>query len=219
MKISINDLKKNFIQGDNKISVLNDINLKIENGEIIALLGKSGSGKSTLLSLLAGLEKPDAGKIFYDDVDITSMTENNLCDWRAKNLGFVFQQFNLIPHLTALENILLPLEINGKKDYEKALAWIKNVDLNERANHYPSMLSGGEQQRVAIARALVSAPPVILADEPTGNLDQETGKDIIKILFNIVRENKTTMVFVTHDEELATKADRIIRIMGGKCHS
>ena len=218
MKISIKNLNKNFIQGKKIIKVLDDISLDIGNGEIIALLGKSGSGKSTLLSLLAGLERPDSGTILFDQIDLADLSEEALCDFRAKNLGIVFQQFNLIPHLTALENVLLPLEINGENDKKKALEWLSLVELEDRVGHFPSMLSGGEQQRVAIARALVFGPPVLLADEPTGNLDSETGKKIIDILFNIVRKQKATMILVTHDEELALKADRVIRLNGGKCH-
>lgn len=133
-------------------------------------------------------------------------------------MGIVFQQFHLIPHLTALENIELSFEINGQENSEAALDWLDKVGLKERANHYPAMLSGGEQQRVAIARALACHPPIILADEPTGNLDTETGKNIAELLFKMVRENKITMILVTHDEELATKADRIVRIIGGQCH-
>ena len=224
MKISIQNLKKNFIQGKNIIKVLDDVSLDIHSGEIIALLGKSGSGKSTLLSLLAGLERPDFGSIFFDQNDLTKLSEEALCEFRAKSLGIVFQQFNLIPHLTALENVLLPLEINGldnDKDggKKKALDWLTLVGLEDRVNHFPSMLSGGEQQRVAIARALVFGPAILLADEPTGNLDSETGKKVIETLFNIVREKKTTMIIVTHDDELASKADRIVRLAGGKCHS
>ncbi|MDO9183792.1 MAG: ABC transporter ATP-binding protein [Bacteriovorax sp.] len=219
MKILVRNIGKKFIQGKNIIQVLDDVSLDIGSGEVIALLGKSGSGKSTLLSLLAGLEKPDSGQIIYDQVDLTKLSEEKLCEWRAKKLGIVFQQFNLIPHLTALENILLPLEINGLDDRKKALDWLSLVGLKDRSDHFPSMLSGGEQQRVAIARALVFGPPVLLADEPTGNLDGETGKNVIEILFKIVREMKTTMIIVTHDEELALKADRVVRLMGGKCHS
>lgn len=219
MKINVNSLKKKYLQGKNTIQVLSGVNLDIKSGEIIALLGKSGSGKTTMLSLLAGLEKPDEGSILVDTTDITKLSEEDLCDWRAKNLGIIFQQFHLIPHLTALENILLSLEINGRADKELALKWLSMVGLEERANHYPSMLSGGEQQRVAIARALVFEPAMLLADEPTGNLDSETGKKIIEILFQIVREKKTTMILVTHDEELARLADRIIHLSGGTCHS
>lgn len=218
MKISIRHLKKKFIQGKKSITVLDGISLDFESGEIIALLGKSGSGKSTLLSLLAGLERPDEGSIFYDNQDLTKLSEEALCELRAKKLGIVFQQFNLIPHLTALENVLLPLEINGVVEKKGAYSWMKLVGLEDRIDHFPSMLSGGEQQRVAIARALVTNPPLLLADEPTGNLDNETGKSIIDILFSIVREKKITMIIVTHDEELALKADRIIRLIGGICH-
>lgn len=218
MKIKVQNVSKKFEQGKNLIHVLNGVNLEVKSGEVIALLGKSGSGKTTMLSLLAGLDKPDTGNILIDDLDLTKLSEDELCKYRAGTLGIVFQQFHLIPHLTAFENVLLSFEINGKEDRKSAMEWLELVGLKDRANHYPSMLSGGEQQRVAIARALSFGPPLILADEPTGNLDVETGKSIIEILFNIVREKKITMILVTHDEELATKADRIIRLVGGKCH-
>lgn len=219
MKISVKNLKKDFLQGKNIIKVLDDVSFDLNSGEVIALLGKSGSGKSTLLSLMAGLEKADSGSIFFDQINLSKLSEDELCTFRARNLGIVFQQFNLIPHLTALENVLLPLEINGDNNKEKAMEWLSMVGLDDRVSHFPSMLSGGEQQRVAIARALVLSPQVLLADEPTGNLDSETGKKVIEILFNIVREKKTTMILVTHDDELALKADRIIRLVGGKCLS
>jgi putative ABC transport system ATP-binding protein len=219
MKVSVKNVNKHFQQGKNTIHVLNDVNLEIKSGEIIALLGKSGSGKTTMLSLLAGLDRPDHGSVMVDDVDITKLSEEALCDFRAKTLGIVFQQFHLIPHLTAFENVLLSFEINGREDKDEAMKWLEMVGLKDRANHYPSMLSGGEQQRVAMARALSFGPPLLLADEPTGNLDVETGKNIIEILFKMVREKKTTMILVTHDEELAAKADRIVRLVGGKCHS
>lgn len=219
MKISIQNIKKNYRQGKNTIHVLDGVNLSIESGEIIALLGKSGSGKTTMLSMLAGLEKPDTGQILIEQTELTQLSEENLCDWRSRNLGIIFQQFHLIPHLTALENVLLPLEIIGQKNTELAHEWLGMVGLTDRKNHFPTMLSGGEQQRVAIARAMVAGPKMILADEPTGNLDTETGKSIIDILFQIVREKKTTMILVTHDEELAQKADRIVRLSGGRCHS
>lgn len=219
MKISVKNLNKHFLQGKNTINVLNDVNLEIKSGEIIALLGKSGSGKTTMLSMLAGLDRPDNGNIVVDDQDLTNLSEEALCEYRAKKLGIVFQQFHLIPHLTAFENVLLSFEINGNEDKETALKWLEMVGLKDRADHYPSMLSGGEQQRVAIARALSFGPPILLADEPTGNLDTETGKHIIEILFKMVREKKTTMILVTHDDELAAKADRIVRLVGGKCLS
>ena len=219
MKVVVKNVNKHFQQGKNTIHVLNDVNLDIESGEIIALLGKSGSGKTTMLSLLAGLDRPDQGSIFVDGQDLTKLSEEGLCEFRAKTLGIVFQQFHLIPHLTAFENVLLSFEINGREDKAEALKWLEMVGLKDRADHYPSMLSGGEQQRVAMARALSFGPPLLLADEPTGNLDVETGKNIIDILFKMVREKKTTMILVTHDEELAAKADRIVRLIGGKCHS
>lgn len=219
MKISIQNIKKHFLQGKNTIHVLDDISLEIKTGEVIALLGKSGSGKTTMLSLLAGLEKPDHGKILVDQTDLTKLSEEALCDWRARNLGIVFQQFHLIAHLSAYENVMLSLEINGKEDKAVAMNWLKLVGLEGRENHYPSMLSGGEQQRVAIARALAFEPAFLLADEPTGNLDVETGKQVIDTLFRMVKAKGTTMILVTHDEELAQKADRIVRLVGGKCHS
>ena len=218
MKIDISSLHKSFVQGKNTIQVLKDVSLSMQSGEIVALLGKSGSGKTTMLSLLAGLEKPEKGHIKMADQDLTVLSEEALCDWRAKNLGIIFQQFHLIPHLTALENVQLPLEINNKLDSKLAADWLEKVGLGHRLNHFPSMLSGGEQQRVAIARALVFNPNLILADEPTGNLDVETGKSVIDSLFSIVRANKTTMILVTHDEELAQRADRIVRLSGGQCH-
>jgi putative ABC transport system ATP-binding protein len=217
VKIIFSNIKKNFVQGNNTIHVLENIDFEIQDGEVIALLGKSGSGKTTILSLLSGLEKPNSGTIKIDGIDLTSMSEDDLCDWRAKNLGIVFQQFHLVPHLTALENVSLSMEISGKENQVIAKDWLKKVGLNERENHYPATLSGGEQQRVAIARALAFTPSLLIADEPTGNLDVETGNEIVNLLFEIVKRNKTTMVFVTHDEELAQKADRIIRISGGKC--
>jgi putative ABC transport system ATP-binding protein len=217
VKIIFTNIKKYFVQGTNTIHVLENIDFEIQDGEVIALLGKSGSGKTTILSLLSGLEKPNSGTIKINDVDLTSMSEDDLCDWRAKNLGIVFQQFHLVPHLTALENVSLSMEISGKENQVIAKDWLKKVGLNERENHYPSTLSGGEQQRVAIARALAFTPSLLIADEPTGNLDVETGNEIVNLLFEIVKKNKTTMIFVTHDEELAQKADRIIRISGGKC--
>lgn len=218
MKIDIKNIGKQFKQGKNTIQVLSDVSLTIESGEIIALLGKSGSGKTTMLSLLAGLEKPDHGTISMGETQLNTLSEEQLCDWRAQNLGIIFQQFHLIPHLTAWENVQLSLEINNHPDKNIAEQWLEMVGLENRKDHFPSMLSGGEQQRVAIARALVFNPNLLLADEPTGNLDVETGKKVIETLFSMVRKNKTTMILVTHDEELAQKADRIIRLSGGKCH-
>lgn len=218
MKINVSNVSKQFFQGKNLIQVLKEVDLAIASGEVVALLGKSGSGKTTMLSLLSGLDRPDHGEIVIDNQNIVKLSEEELCHFRAKTLGIVFQQFHLIPHLTALENIELSFEINGQENTEAAMDWLDKVGLKDRANHYPAMLSGGEQQRVAIARALACHPPIILADEPTGNLDTETGKNIAELLFKMVRENKITMILVTHDEELAAKADRIVRIIGGQCH-
>jgi len=219
LRVDIKNISKHFNQGKNTIQVLSDVNLSIESGEIIALLGKSGSGKTTMLSLMAGLERPDNGSILMGETDLSKLSEEQLCDWRAKNLGIIFQQFHLIPHLTAWENVQLSLEINNHPDKSQSSNWLDMVGLENRKDHFPAMLSGGEQQRVAIARALVFNPNLLLADEPTGNLDVETGKKVIEILFSMVRKNKTTMILVTHDEELAQKADRIIRLSGGKCLS
>lgn len=217
MKISIENVNKSFIQGKNTIHILKDISLNVEAGEVVALLGKSGSGKTTLLSMLGGLEKPDTGNITIDTTNLYHKSESQLCDWRAQNIGIVFQQFHLIAHLTAKENVSLPLEILNKEADAEAEMWLDKVGLKERMNHYPTMLSGGEQQRVAIARAMVTKPNLILADEPSGNLDVETGKKVMDLLFEIVKQNKTTMVLVTHDEELAKRADRIVHLVAGKC--
>jgi len=171
--------------------------------------------------MLSGLEKPTSGEIKINDIDITKLNEQELCQWRANSLGIIFQQFHLVPHLTALENVMLPLEIMNTElsKADEALKWLSNVGLIERSGHYTNKLSGGEQQRVAIARALAKNPHLILADEPTGNLDNETGQVIIKLLFDMVRKNNLTMILVTHDEDLAKMCDRTMRLAGGKCFS
>jgi putative ABC transport system ATP-binding protein len=221
MKIKISNLKKSYLEPERELTILSDVNLEINSGEVVALLGKSGSGKTTMLSMLSGLEKPTTGEIIVDGEDITKLSEQALCLWRAKSLGIVFQQFHLVPHLTALENVMLPLEIMETKlsIIDEAKKWLSFVGLDDRIGHYTNKLSGGEQQRVAIARALAKAPKLILADEPTGNLDNETGQIIIKLLFEMVRKNNLTMVLVTHDEDLAKLCDRTIRLVGGKCFS
>jgi putative ABC transport system ATP-binding protein len=217
MKIELNNVSKEFEQGKNKIQILKNINLKIESGEVVALLGKSGSGKSTLLSLLAGLENPTSGEVKIDSILLNNLSEDELATWRSQKIGIIFQQFNLINHLTAFENVSIPLEISGIDQVEDSREWLRKVGLEDRSEHYPTMLSGGEQQRVAIARAMVSNPDLILADEPSGNLDSETGKTVMETLFRIIRENKKTMILVTHDEELAKKTDRIIYLKSGEC--
>ncbi len=221
MKIKISNLSKSFYQNKTKLQILKNINVEINEGEIVALLGKSGSGKSTLLALMAGLDRPDSGSIEIDDNHIEKMNDTQLTDWRAQNIGIVFQQFHLVSHLTALENVCLSLEVkynnNIKVNMEKASAWLKSVGLEKREKNFPSMLSGGEQQRVAIARALAHNPRLVLADEPSGNLDIETGKAVMNKLFEIIRLNKMTLILVTHDEELAKRADRIINLENGEC--
>lgn len=221
MKVKLSKVSKSFVQNNSEVKILKNINFEINDGEVVALLGRSGSGKSTLLALLAGLDKPNQGDIEIDGKKIHLMRENEITNWRSQNIGIVFQQFHLISHLTALENVLLSLEIKTDKESETDLSiaksWLQKVGLEERANNFPSMLSGGEQQRVAIARAIASSPRLLLADEPSGNLDVETGKRVMDLLFEIVRSNKMTMILVTHDEELAKKTDRILRLVDGEC--
>ncbi|MDX1836154.1 ABC transporter [Legionella taurinensis] len=193
--------------GDQMVSILKDINLVIKAGATIAITGASGSGKTSLLNLMAGLDLPTSGQIYYDTQDITIADEDQRAQLRARNIGFIFQSFHLLPNLTALENVLLPLEINRQYDdpLPVALAWLTKVGLSQRADHYPTQLSGGEQQRVAIARAFAISPRILFADEPTGNLDKQTGRTIIELLFELNRAHQTTLVIVTHDEELARR--------------
>ncbi len=185
---------------------MTNINLEIKAGVTIAITGPSGSGKTSLLHLMAGLELPTAGHIYYDDKDITLLNEDQRAQLRSRRIGFIFQSFQLLPNLTALENVMLPLEIiNLKYPLEIARNWLDKVGLYPRAHHYPSQLSGGEQQRVAIARAFAVSPLVLFADEPTGNLDKQTGKTITDLLFSLNEDHQTTLVIVTHDESLAMR--------------
>ncbi len=217
MTIKIEKLFKHYGLKNQKIQILSGVDLEIKSGEIVALLGKSGSGKSTLLSLLAGLDLPDSGKILIDGTDLFCLSEEQRCQFRAKHVGIIFQQFHLVNHLTAFENISLALEINNQKDDSLVNKWLEQMGLADRSHHLPSALSGGEQQRVAIARALIFGPSLILADEPTGNLDNETAKHITELLFDSVRKLKTSMVLVTHDQELAQRADRVVILKDGQC--
>lgn len=210
------NLKKSFGAGTGRVDVLKGIDLSIEKGQTLALIGKSGSGKSTLLSLMAGLDKADQGKILIDDKDIMSLNEKAITKFRAENMGIVFQQFHLVSTLSALENVLLPLELLKKENAKAAaLSLLEAVGLAHRAHHLPSELSGGESQRVAIARALSTRPAILFADEPSGNLDEETGVKVMDLLFKMVAETKTTMVLVTHDPDLAKRCNRVIHLEHG----
>jgi putative ABC transport system ATP-binding protein len=199
------------------LTILRDIDLAVMPGEAVAIVGASGSGKSTLLGLLAGLDTPTAGSVHVDGVDLFGLDEDGRAGLRARLLGFVFQSFQLLPAFTALENVMLPLELAGGADArDAAAAMLARVGLGERLGHYPKLLSGGEQQRVALARAFVVRPKLLLADEPTGNLDAATGKAVIDLLFELNAERGTTLLLVTHDESLARRCGRIVRLAGGR---
>lgn len=203
--------------GEIKLTILQNIDLEVNTGEAVAIVGASGSGKSTLLGLLAGLDTPTSGKVYLDNVDIFSLDEDERAALRGELLGFVFQSFQLLPALTAIENVMLPLELTGVKNARAtALKLLDRVGLEPRKQHYPKQLSGGEQQRVAIARAFATNPKLLLADEPTGNLDAATGTQIIELMFELNREHGTTLVLVTHDEAISNRCTRQIRLAAGK---
>lgn len=210
-------LTKQVSTGDEKLTILENINLEVNAGDSVAVVGASGSGKSTLLGLLAGLDTPSTGKVHLDGQDIFSLDEDARAAVRGRILGFVFQSFQLLPALTAIENVMLPLELTGAGEvYIPALQLLERVGLGMRLKHYPRQLSGGEQQRVAIARAFVTQPQLLLADEPTGNLDSVTGAQIIELMFELNRERGTTLVLVTHDEAISSRCAWRIRLAGGK---
>ena len=216
MKLILQNLQKSFHQMSEEIRVLKGLEANISDGEVVAVVGQSGSGKSTLLSLMAGLDKPDSGKIFVNGTDITLFGQKEMTAFRAINIGFVFQQFHLMSHLTALENVMLPLEIFGRSHPEKsAQEMLEKMNLSQRLKHFPSQLSGGECQRVAIARALVVKPNLLLADEPSGNLDIETGTHVMDEFFSQVRQQKVTTVLVTHSDVIAQRCDRKLRLQNG----
>ena len=199
------------------LTILDDVTLAIARGETVAVVGASGAGKSTLLALLAGLDEPSAGQVWLADHELTAMDEDGRAAVRARHVGFVFQSFHLVPSLTAIENVMLPLELAGRRDARAAAAEVmQRVGLAERARHYPRQLSGGEQQRVAIARAFVTRPDVLFADEPTGNLDTATGERIVDLLFDLNSVAGTTLVLVTHDRTLAARCTRIVRLDAGR---
>lgn len=216
MGLTITNLKKSYKQGNETLTILNHLNLEVKTSEVVAVVGASGSGKSTFLSLTAGLDHFDEGDITINNQSIKNLDRQQMTKFRAENIGFVFQQFHLVSHLTATENIMLPLEILGRSftthDIQKALA---HVGLAHRAQHKPSELSGGECQRLALARGLITKPNLLLADEPSGNLDSETGVKVMNLFFEQVRETKTTTVLVTHDTELAKRCDRVFILKNG----
>lgn len=215
--IELRGVSKSVPSGTGTLTILHPLDLSVAPGEVVAITGASGSGKSTLLGLIAGLDAPSSGSIVVDGVDITTLDEDALARLRGKRIGFVFQFFHLLPSLTALENILIPMEIAALPGArQRALELLNEVGLSERGHHYPSQLSGGEQQRVAIARALANDPPLLLADEPTGNLDSTTGRQIIDLLLEVNRSRRTTLVLVTHDPDLASVANRAIALRDGR---
>jgi putative ABC transport system ATP-binding protein len=199
------------------LTILAEVDLRIAGGETVAIVGASGAGKSTLLALLAGLDEPSAGRVWLNGAELTALDEDGRAAVRARHVGFVFQSFHLVPSLTAIENVMLPLELAGLPNARAAAAEVlAQVNLSPRREHYPRQLSGGEQQRVAIARAFVTRPAVLFADEPTGNLDSVTGERIIELLFELNRATRTTLVVVTHDQAIARRCSRIIRIEAGR---
>ena len=215
--IELREVSKTVTSGSEPLTILHPLTTTIPRGQFVAIVGPSGSGKSTLLGLLAGLDAPTSGSVWIDGVDITRLDEDGLAKLRGEKIGFVFQFFHLIPSLTAYENVAVPMEIRGLSDAaSRARALLEEVGLTGRAHHYPSQLSGGEQQRVALARALANDPPIVLADEPTGNLDTTNGRHIMEILRNIHRTRHTTLVLVTHDAELAAVADARITLRDGR---
>ncbi|HMJ09402.1 MAG TPA: ABC transporter ATP-binding protein, partial [Pyrinomonadaceae bacterium] len=215
--IQLRNITKTVRSGTEDLTILADVSIDIPGGQFVALTGASGSGKSTLLGLIAGLDEPSSGTIIVDGDDITAMNEDGLARLRSEKIGFIFQSFHLIPSLTAFENILIPMEIAGARDArERAVKLLADVDLTDRGHHYPSELSGGEQQRVAIARAFANNPKILLADEPTGNLDSKNGQHIFELMTNLHDQNAVTLVLVTHDAALASQAQRQVILRDGR---
>ncbi len=215
--IALNEIDLSLGQGVARVHVLRGISLDVAAGEAVGLVGSSGSGKSTLLMVMAGLERPDSGRVVLDGEDLTRLGEDALARFRGRRIGIVFQSFHLIPTMTAVENVALPLELAGREGAAaRARRELESVGLGERLHHYPAQLSGGEQQRVAIARALAPDPAILVADEPTGNLDEATGRSVADLLLGLKRERGTTLVLVTHDTTLAERCDRVVRLRAGR---
>ena len=214
--LRVENLSKSYGNGEAKVDALKNINLSIKKGEFIAIVGPSGSGKSTLLHLLGGVDKPTSGNVFINDINIYDLKEKDLAIFRRRNVGLIYQFYNLIPVLTVKENILLPAELDNRKiDKEYLEDLLKTLDLKERENHLPSELSGGQQQRTSIGRALINRPSIVLADEPTGNLDSKNSKEIVELLKVSVKKYNQTLIMITHDTNIALQADRVITIEDG----
>ncbi|HBY68003.1 MAG TPA: ABC transporter [Flavobacteriaceae bacterium] len=215
--LKITGLEKTYTSGNKQLTVLHDITFDVERGQTFSIVGPSGSGKTTLLGLCAGLDAPNAGSVILCGQNLKNLDEDQRAQLRNEEVGFIFQNFQLLPTLTALENVSVPLELQGAKDaIQKSKDLLEKVGLADRVHHYPSQLSGGEQQRVALARAFVNKPSILFADEPTGNLDAETGEKVIQLLLDLNKENGTTLVIVTHDLELANRTQQILTLKGGK---
>ncbi|GEO16187.1 ABC transporter ATP-binding protein [Microvirga aerophila] len=215
--IALQDVDLSLGRGAARVHILKGVSLEVGRGQAVGLVGPSGSGKSTLLMTMAGLERPDSGRVVVDGTDLAALDEDALARFRGRRIGIVFQSFHLVPTMTALENAALPLELAGEDEaFERAEAELQAVGLGHRLHHYPAQLSGGEQQRVAIARAIVPNPAILVADEPTGNLDENTGQSIIDLLFALKRDRGSTLVLVTHDLNLARLCDRTVRLRSGR---
>ena len=220
--LKIESLTRQFKSGDKTLTVVNNITFEIEEGISCAIVGPSGSGKTTLLGLSAGLDQPTSGDVTLNGINLKPLNEDQRAEVRNRHVGFVFQTFQLVPTLTAVENVMVPLELRGEATNqvrERAIEFLEEVGLGERSHHYPTQLSGGEQQRVAVARAFINDPKILFADEPTGNLDSETGEHIENLIFDLNRKQGTTLVLVTHDLDLADKCDRVIKLKNGEVDS
>jgi len=215
--LKINGLEKTYTSGSKQLTVLQNVSFEVEKGQTFSIVGPSGSGKTTLLGLCAGLDQPNAGTVELCGYNLNNLNEDERAQLRNKEVGFIFQNFQLLPTLTALENVSVPLELQGDKNAStRASELLDKVGLGDRENHYPSQLSGGEQQRVALARAFSNRPSILFADEPTGNLDEETGEKVIKLLFDLNKDAGTTLVIISHDLDLAARTQQILRLKGGQ---
>jgi putative ABC transport system ATP-binding protein len=214
-RVRVEKAIKIYVSAGERVTALKDVSLTVMPGEVVAIMGPSGSGKTTLLNLIAGIDKPDAGRVIVDDLELHKLGEDELVKYRLQRVGYVFQQFNLLPTLTALENVLLPMTLAGKADKRRAIELLESVGLGDKINRLPEQLSGGEQQRLAIAVALANDPPLLVADEPTGELDIATGEEIVKLILRESRENGKTIIMSTHDPRVARMADRVVLLQDG----